>query len=84
MAVGVDRGVATTVATSDGGMYRVPTTPKLVARIGRLQAGLARQRKGSARRAMTKLAIARTHARIATAGGTGLRSSPPALCQATT
>lgn len=62
--VGIDRGVATTVATTDGGMLRVPTMPKLLRRIERLQARLARQRKGSACRAKTKATIARTHARI--------------------
>ena len=63
-AVGMDRGVATTLATSDGQMYRIPTMPKLVARINRLQQRLAPQHKGSVRRAQTKREIARTWARI--------------------
>ena len=63
--VGVDRGVATTLATSDGQMLRIPTSPKLVDKTKRLQQQLARQHKGSNRRAQTKLQLAQTHARIA-------------------
>ncbi len=63
-AVGIDRGVATTIATSDGQMLRIPTSPKLQAKLARLHQRLARQQKGSARRAQTKAEIGRTHARI--------------------
>jgi putative transposase len=62
--VGIDRGVATTLATSDGQMFRIPTSPKLVAKTKYLQRQLARQQKGSKRRAQTKLQFAKTHARI--------------------
>ncbi len=63
-AIGIDRGVATTIATSDGQMLRIPTSPKLQAKLARLHQRLARQQKGSDRRAQTKAEIARTHARI--------------------
>jgi putative transposase len=63
--LGIDRGVATTLATSDGAMYRIPTLPKQLSRIAKLSARLARQHKGSKRRAGTKAAIAVAHARIA-------------------
>ncbi len=63
-AVGIDRGVATTIATSDGQMLRIPSIPKLHAKLARLQQRLARQQKGSARRGQTKAEIARTHAAI--------------------
>ena len=62
--VGIDRGVTTTLATSDGQMLRIPTSPELVEKTKRLQQQLARQKKGSKRRAKTKLQIAKTHARI--------------------
>jgi putative transposase len=63
--VGIDRGVATTLATSDGQMFRIPTSPKLVAKTKYLQRQLARQQRGSKRRAKTRLQLAKTHARIA-------------------
>ncbi|MBI1844121.1 MAG: transposase [Actinobacteria bacterium] len=63
-AVGIDRGVATTIATSDGQMLRIPSAPKLQAKLGRLHRRLARQQPGSGRRAKTKAEIGRTHARI--------------------
>jgi putative transposase len=62
--VGIDRGVATTLATSDGQMFRIPTSPKLVAKTKYLQRQLARQQRGSKRRAKTKFQLAKTHARI--------------------
>lgn len=64
-AVGIDRGVATTLALSDGTMFRAPSSPKLEAKVGLLDQQLARRRRGSKRRAKTKLARARTHGRIA-------------------
>ncbi len=63
--VGIDRGVATTMATSDGRMFRVPRSARLVARAERLRAQMSRQKKGSARRRRTKAALAKVHARIA-------------------
>lgn len=65
-AVGVDRGVATTLALSDGTMLRAPVMrrgeqKKLV----RLQQQLARCRKGSVRRGKVKGRIAKLHAGVA-------------------
>ncbi|MDA8317617.1 MAG: transposase [Actinomycetota bacterium] len=61
--VGIDRGVTSTIATSDGGLARAPKLrPRERRRIERLQQQLARQQKGSKRREKTKKAIARTHA----------------------
>ena len=50
-AVGLDRGVAVTVATSDGGFLMTPDVSELDARYEGLQRALARTEKGSARRA---------------------------------
>jgi len=63
--VGIDRGVATTVAISDGTMLRAPATPKLMAKVVHLDQRLSRHRRGSKRRAKTVRHRARTHARIA-------------------
>ena len=61
--VGIDRGVATAIATSDGGLARAPKLrPRERRRIERLQCQLARQQKASRRREKTKQAIACTHA----------------------
>ncbi|MGA8252477.1 MAG: transposase [Mycobacterium sp.] len=62
--VGVDRGVAVSVALSNGELLHAPglragETPRL----RRLQRRLARAQRGSARRARTKLAIAKLLAR---------------------
>ncbi len=62
--VGIDRGVATTLATSDGQMLRIPTSPTLNARAKYLQRTLARQKRGSRRRAKTREKIRKTNARI--------------------
>jgi putative transposase len=43
--LGIDRGVATTLATSDGAMYRIPTLPKQMSRIAKLSGCLARQHR---------------------------------------
>lgn len=52
--VGIDRGVKNTLATSDGHMVQAPVfTPGEQARFVRLQQRLARQYKGSNRRART-------------------------------
>ncbi|HEY3241359.1 MAG TPA: transposase [Acidimicrobiia bacterium] len=63
LAVGIDRGVANTLATSDGQFFSAPRmTESERARLTRLQRALARQRKGSGRRERTRLAIARLRA----------------------
>ncbi|MDT5229550.1 MAG: putative transposase [Mycobacterium sp.] len=65
-AVGIDRGVATTVATSDGQMLRAPVMrQRQRERLARLQQKLARQRKCSARWQATKAEIGRVHQRVA-------------------
>lgn len=62
--VGIDRGVANTIATSDGTFAHAPTPSKREAeRLVLLQRRLARQHKGSRRRAGTVKAIARWHLR---------------------
>ena len=62
--VGVDRGVAVSVALSGGELLRVPRLGASEAqRLCRLQRRLSRARRGSNRRARTKLAIARLRAR---------------------
>ncbi|MHB1487556.1 MAG: RNA-guided endonuclease TnpB family protein, partial [Acidimicrobiales bacterium] len=63
--VGIDRGVATTLALSDGTMCRAPSSPKLAAKVVRLDQQLARQQRGSKRRAKAKRVRARTQAPIA-------------------
>jgi putative transposase len=62
--VGVDRGVAVSVALSSGELLRAPgLTVGEADRLGRLQRRLARARCGSNRRARAKRAIARLRAR---------------------
>jgi putative transposase len=62
--VGVDRGVAVSVALSSGDLLRAPSLRAAeTERSRRLQRRLARARRGSHRRARTKLAIARLRAR---------------------
>ncbi|MET8157112.1 transposase [Sphaerisporangium sp. NPDC005289] len=64
-AVGVDRGVKVAVATSHGKMRdRRFVTPGETLRLKRLAQRLARQKKGSRRRAATRAKIARLNARI--------------------
>jgi putative transposase len=64
--VGVDRGVAVSVALSTGDLLRIPgLRAGETERLRRLQQRLARARRGSNRRARTKLAIARVRAREA-------------------
>lgn len=63
--VGIDRGIAVTLATSDGEMHHGPAAYKRAQkRLAHLQRGLARKQKGSARRAKQKAKIARLHARV--------------------
>jgi putative transposase len=62
--VGVDRGVAVSVALSCGDLLRVPgLRAGETKRLRRLQRRLARARRGSNRRARTKRAMARLRAR---------------------
>jgi transposase len=62
--VGLDFGVAVSVATSDGELLRCPALrPKEAERLLRLQRRLARAQRGSNRRHRIKLAIARLRAR---------------------
>ncbi|MGA8249332.1 MAG: transposase [Mycobacterium sp.] len=64
--VGVDRGVAVSVALSSGELLSVPgLRAGETQRLRRLQRRLARARRGSQRRARTKLAIAKLRAREA-------------------
>ena len=60
-AVGVDRGVTHTVATSDGELFTIPqATPREVKNLKTLQRRLARQQPGSHRYQRTKASIAKT------------------------
>jgi putative transposase len=64
--VGVDRGVAVSVALSNGQLLRAPgLRVGETQRLRRLQQRLARARRGSHRRARTRLAIAKVRAREA-------------------
>ncbi|MFC9090251.1 RNA-guided endonuclease InsQ/TnpB family protein [Nocardiopsis dassonvillei] len=64
-AVGVDRGVAVAVATSDGDLLdQVFQTPKEAERERRLRRRLCRQRKGSANRARTRAALSALTGRV--------------------
>ncbi|MBI5628847.1 MAG: transposase, partial [Candidatus Rokubacteria bacterium] len=64
--VGLDRGVAVSVMTSDGEGFHAPTLrPKEAERLLRLQRRLARAQRGSNRRHRVKRAIARLRAREA-------------------
>jgi len=64
--VGIDRGVATTLALSDGTMLRAPVMRAAEQRtLARLQRQLARCRRGSVRRGKVKARIAALHARVA-------------------
>jgi transposase len=66
--VGIDRGVAVSAALSTGKLLTVPRlSPGRARRLRHLQRRLARARRGSARRARVKLAIARLRAREADA-----------------
>jgi putative transposase len=62
--IGLDRGIATTVAGSDGAMLRIPTMPKLHTKRKALQERLSRQRRGSNRRAKTRAELGGVSARI--------------------
>ena len=64
--IGLDRGVANTLATSDGQLLHAPVmTPEERARLARLQRRFARRKKGSRRRERARHAVARLRAREA-------------------
>jgi transposase len=63
---GIDRGVTVSAALSTGEMLSVPgLSPARQRRVRRLQRKLARAKRGSARRARVKLAVAKLRARQA-------------------
>lgn len=65
-AVGIDRGVAITVATSDGQMFRAPQMGKREQKkLARLEREKARRRKGGARRKAVVAQIASLHQSVA-------------------
>jgi len=61
--IGIDRGVAVTLALSDGHTYRAPAP----ASVARLQRKLARAKRGSSRRLKVRQQLARAQARNADA-----------------
>ncbi|QUX31778.1 transposase [Nocardiopsis akebiae] len=64
-AVGIDRGVAVAVATSDGDLLdRTFQTPKEAERERRLRRRLSRQRRGSNNRARTRAALGKLTGRV--------------------
>jgi putative transposase len=65
-AVGVDRGVTNTLATSDGELLHAPALiPTERSRLARLQRRVTRRKNGSRRRERAKRAVARLRAREA-------------------
>ena len=68
--VGIDRGVAVSLALSTGEMYQAPTLSR---RTERLQRALSQARLGSNRRKRAKARLAKAHARTPTDGKTGRR-----------
>lgn len=63
--VGIDRGVATTLALSTGQHYQVPHSPHADRKARKLAARMSRAQRGSKRRDRTKLALAKVHAQSA-------------------
>jgi putative transposase len=64
-AVGIDRGVANTLALSTGELLSTPSTAKLERRKKRAQRALARRKRGSNRYRKQRLRVARIAAKIA-------------------
>jgi putative transposase len=64
-SIGIDLGIKTFAAMSNGEMVKSPDYSKLDKRLRRKQKQLARQVKGSKRREKTRLQIAKLHNRIA-------------------
>ncbi|MCT6735266.1 RNA-guided endonuclease InsQ/TnpB family protein [Rhodococcus qingshengii] len=66
LVVGIDRGVANSIATSDGRMFHAPGfTAGEQVRFVALERQLSRQQKGSANRARTKAKLSRLRLRLA-------------------
>lgn len=63
-AVGIDRGVATTLSLSNGEHIRLPDLTALEQRRRRAQRALARRKRGSARHAKQRQSVARLAAKI--------------------
>jgi putative transposase len=64
-AIGIDRGVRTTLVTSSGQHYRAPRiSTRAAARYLGLQRRMSRQQKGSRRREKTRVAMAKITARV--------------------
>jgi transposase len=63
--VGIDRGVATTLALSTGQHYQVPHSPKADRKARKLAARMSRAKRGSKRRDATRKALAKVHSRSA-------------------
>ncbi len=64
-SIGIDLGIKTFAAMSNGEMVKSPDYSRLDKRLRRKQKQLARQEKGSKRREKTRLQIAKLHNRIA-------------------
>jgi putative transposase len=65
-AIGIDRGVATTIANSDGQMFRAPRMRKREqAKLARWEREKTRRRKGSARRRVVVARVAALHQTVA-------------------
>ena len=64
-AVGIDRGVATSVATSTGQHLRAPHSGKADRKAGKLAARMSRQHRGSRRRHASRQAVGKVHTRAA-------------------
>jgi putative transposase len=64
--VGIDFGITSFATTSDGSKFYAPKPlKKYLAKLKRQQKALSRKQKGSSNRAKAKLAVARTHVKIA-------------------
>lgn len=63
--IGIDRGVANTLALSNGEFYRLPLLGALDCRVKRAQRVLARRKLGSARRSVAKKRVTALRARVA-------------------
>lgn len=64
-AVGIDRGVATTLALSTGQHYQVPHSRTAERKARKLAARISRARRGSKRRDAAKAALAKVHVQAA-------------------
>ncbi len=64
-AVGIDRGVATTIALSNGQHYQIPHSQKVDKKARKLAARMSRQGRGSQRRKVTGKAMGKLHTRAA-------------------